>query len=182
MATNTGAMVLRRSQIPFLGAFALVAVTALSSFAAAPRNAANLFVIQRSKNAGEVHYDARTTKEGTLDAKDAVDGYWMNDLPNDQWGRSELSWIQKRAYGWDTRPEKDGTAFLKLRAFPDRNMWIVKNKGRWRVFTTIASKQAYMDRLYVATDESGVLPKVLYVDVFGVDAASGAALTEHIVP
>ena len=38
-----------------------------------------------------------------------------------------------------------------------------------------------MSRLYVATDESGVFPKVLYVDVFGEDMASGAPLTEHIV-
>ncbi len=60
-------------------------------------------------------------------------------------------------------------------------MWIVKAGGRWAVQTTIAGKQGYLRRLYVATDESGVIPRVLYVDVFGEDAASGAALAEHLV-
>ncbi len=56
----------------------------------------------------------------------------------------------------------------------------VKSGGRWRVQTTIAGKQAFMDRLYVATDESGVFPKVRYVDVFGEDMATGKPIQEHI--
>ena len=47
--------------------------------------------------------------------------------------------------------------------------------------TTIDGKKAFMNRLYVATDESGVMPTVLYIDVFGEDMATGAALKEHIV-
>ena len=174
-------MSFRRSWFLLLAAFALVAVPALSSFADSPRNAGNLFLIQRSKNADEVHYDARTTGDGALDPGGPVDGYFLNRSPEGKWFREELTWIQKRAYGWETKPTGDGAYFLKLKAFPDRNMWVRKYDGRWRVETTIAGKQALLEKLYVATDESGIMPRVLYVDVFGVDAASGAALTEHIV-
>ena len=59
-------------------------------------------------------------------------------------------------------------------------MWIVKSNGHWRVQTTIAGKPAFMDRLYVATDESGVFPKVRYVDVFGDDIATGKPIQERI--
>jgi hypothetical protein len=178
-------MPFRRSRFLFavsLAAFAMVAVTALSSFAEAPRNTNNLFWIQRSKNADEAHYDARVTREGALDPNDGVDGYFMNkgSAPG-QWTRADFTWIQKRAYGWETKPTGDGSQFLKLKAFPDRNMWIRKYDGKWRVETTIAGKQALLDKLYVATDESGLMPKVLYVDVFGVDATSRAPLNEHIV-
>jgi hypothetical protein len=60
-------------------------------------------------------------------------------------------------------------------------MWIVKAADRWRLQTTILGKQAYLNKLYVKTDESGLLPKVLYVDIYGDDAASGAPLFEHLV-
>jgi Domain of unknown function (DUF4833) len=128
-----------------------------------------------------IHYDARVTADGTLDPKNPVDGYWLNKGPGGSWSREELTVFQRIAYGWDTEATANGTYALKLRAFRERAMWIVKIKGHWVVQTTIAGKQAYMRRLYVATDESGVLPRVLYVDVFGEDAASGAALTEHLV-
>ena len=177
-------MHLRRAWFLFLAAFAVVAAAALSAFADAdaPRNANNLFVIKRSKNADEAHYDARLTRDGALDPGDGVDGYFMNKGPAPgQWSRADFTWIQKRAYGWETKPTDNGSQFLKLKAFPDRNMWVRKYDGRWRVETTIAGKQALLEKLYVATDESGIMPRVLYVDVFGVDAASRAPLTEHIV-
>lgn len=61
-------------------------------------------------------------------------------------------------------------------------MWIVKApSGKWRVQTKIAGKDAFMSRIYVASDESGVMPKVLYVDVFGEEMVGGKPVQEHIV-
>lgn len=37
-----------------------------------------------------------------------------------------------------------------------------------------------MNRLYVASDESGVMPKVLYVDVFGEEVNGGGAVQERL--
>ncbi|MFT3773869.1 MAG: DUF4833 domain-containing protein [Minicystis sp.] len=140
-----------------------------------------LFFIQRSKNANEVHYDARVTKAGTLDPKDPMVGYWINKAEDNS--RSPITTLQKIAYGYDCDPAKDGQSWnLKLKAFKERPMWVQKApNGKWRVRTTIAGKDAFMSRLYVATDESGVMPKVLYVDVFGEETGNGAAVQEHIV-
>ena len=152
--------------------------TAFSTLANAPPD--KLFFIERSKNADQAHYDARTKADGTLDPGDPVDGYFFNKNPDGTWVRADFTWLQKRAYGWDTARTPNGTMALKLRAFNDRPMWIVKYNGHWRVQTTVGGKQAYLKKLYVATDESGIIPKVRYVDVYGEDAASGAALTEHL--
>ncbi len=175
-------MLNRRACLVSLAALTLtVGITPLA-FADAPRKPLNLFVIQRSKSADEVHYDARLNKDGNLDGSDCVDGYWMNKDAHGGWFREDLSWLQKRAYGWDVSSSGNGTFALKLRAFPDRPMWVVKanNSGRFRVQTTIAGKPAFLTKLYVATDESGVMPRVRYVDVFGEDISTGAGLTEHL--
>jgi hypothetical protein len=156
---------------------AALAVLALTAFSALAGGSETLFFIQRSKNAAEVHYDARVTNDGALDPSNPVVGYWLNK----DGSRDGITFFQRIAYGYDVAPTGKGTYALTLKAFKERPMWIVKAGGRWRVQTTIAGKQAFMNRLYVATDESGVLPKVLYVDIFGDDMASGAAIQEHIV-
>ncbi len=170
-------MLLRRSGFLF-AALAVALSVAFSALASTPES---LFIIQRSKNADEVHYDARVNADGSLEPGGPVDGYFWNKNPNGSWVRADLTLIQKMAYGWSTEPTGNGTYALKLRAFKDRPMWVVKSGARWRLQTTIAGKSAYMTKLYVATDESGIMPKVLYVDVYGEDAATGAALTEHLV-
>lgn len=140
-----------------------------------------LFFIQRSKNANEVHYDARVTKSGVLDEKEPMVGYWINKAEDGS--RSGISAIQKIAYGYDCEKTQDGQSWtLKLKAFKERPMWIMKApNGKWRVRTTIAGKDSFMTKLYVATDESGVMPKVLYVDVFGEEINGGKPVQEHIV-
>jgi Domain of unknown function (DUF4833) len=171
-------MFLRRSWLVLGAALAVALSFAWSALASTPER---LFFIQRSKNADEVHYDARVTADGTLDPGGPVDGYFLNKGTGGSWTRADLTVFQKMAYGWSTEPTGNGTYALKLRAFKERPIWVVKVNGKWRAQTTIAGRSAYMDKLYVATDESGIMPKVLYVDVFGEDAASGAALTEHLV-
>jgi hypothetical protein len=164
-----------------LFAILTMAVVALPGATAyAQVTAEKLFFIQRSKNANEVHYDARVTKDGTLDAKDPVEGYWLNKAEDGS--RSSITVLQRIAYGFDVDANGDGTWKMKLKAFADRPLTLIRVGGkRWRGQTTIAGKPAYMTRLYVKTDESGVMPKVLYVDVFGEEVGSGAAVQEHIV-
>jgi hypothetical protein len=141
--------------------------------------AEKLFFIQRSKNANEVHYDARVLPDGSLDPKTPVEGYWLNKA--DGGGRESIGLLQRIAYGWDVDPASGGTFTMKLKAFPDRPLSLERAAGRWRARTTIAGKQAHLTRLYVATDESGVMPKVLHVDLFGEEVEGGKAVQEHIV-
>lgn len=170
-------MMVRRTWLLLVAVLAAAIVPAVSAFAQPPQK---LFYIQRSKNADEVHYDARVSADGALDAKNPVDGYWMNKGADGKFSRDELTWFQKKAYGWDTKLTPKGVTALKLKAFSERDMWIVRANDRWRVQTTVAGKQAYLNKLYVATKEGGVIPTVVFVDIFGEDAATGGALKERI--
>lgn len=164
----------------------MLASTALA-FALAPGLSASaddhtydkLFFIQRSKNANEVHYDARVNKDGTLDAKEPVAGYWLNKAEDSS--RSSIGMLQKIAYGFDVDPAANGTYTMKLKAFKERPLTLIRVNNRWRAQVQIGGKQAYMTKLYVATDESGVMPKVLYTDIFGEEVNGGAPVQEHLV-
>jgi Domain of unknown function (DUF4833) len=144
-----------------------------------PASYDKLFFIQRSKNANEVHYDARVNADGTLDAKEPVIGYWWNKAEDGS--RSKISMVQRIAYGFDVDPGPNGTYAMKLKALSDRPLTLLRVNGHWRAQTNIGGKQGYMNHIYVATDESGVFPKVLYVDVFGEEVGSGKAIQEHLV-
>jgi hypothetical protein len=169
-------MVTRRSAASIFVVGALALLGALPAFG---QSVDKLFFIQRSKNANEVHYDARVTKDGTLDPKDPVEGYWLNKAEDGS--RKPISLVQRIAYGYDVSPvAANGTHVMKLKAFPDRPLTLIRVNGRWRAQVTIAGKQAYMTKLYVATDESGIMPTVLYVNVYGEDVNTGGALQEHI--
>src|SRR5262249_18257317 len=95
--------------------------------------------------------------------------------------RSSITLLQRIAYGFDVDSNGNGTWRMKLKALPERPLTLIRVSDRWRAQTTIGGKQAYMTRIYVKTDESGVMPKVLYVDVFGEEVGSGTAVQEHIV-
>jgi hypothetical protein len=167
-----------RRLLPWIVLLAAAAalLTALSAFA---QGNEKLFFIQRSKNANEVHYDARVTKDGSLDARNPIDAYWLRKAEDGS--RASITVFQKIAYGYDVSANPDGTHTMKLTAFKDRPLKLVRVNGKWRAQVAISGKQAYMNRLYIATDESGVMPKVLYVDVFGEEIDSGKAVQEHIV-
>jgi hypothetical protein len=171
-------MMRRRAFALSLAACAVALGTGLSALAD-PASYDKLFFIQRSKNANEVHYDARVNADGTLDSKEPVIGYWWNKAEDGS--RKNISLIQRIAYGYDVDPGPNGTWNMKLKAFPDRPLTLLRVNGHWRAQVMIGGKQSYMTKLYVATDESGVFPKVLYVDVFGEEVGSGKPIQEHLV-
>lgn len=138
-----------------------------------------LFFIERSKNANEVHYDARVDANGVLQSKDPIDAYWLRKAGDGS--RGPITMLQKIAYGYDVDPAAPGTYTMKLTALKERPLTLLQVSRRWRAQTTIGGKQGYLSRVYIATDESGLFPKVLYVDLFGEEVGTGAAITEHLV-
>jgi hypothetical protein len=137
-----------------------------------------LFFIQRSKNANEVHYDARVAKDGALDKKEPVVGYWINKAEDNS--RGPITLVQRIAYGFDVSDNGNGTYAMSMKALPDRKITITKVNGKYRGQTTIGGKPAYLKRLFVKADDSSMMPTVIYVDLFGEEVNGGAAITERI--
>jgi len=141
-----------------------------------------LFIIQRSKNANEVHYEVQVGADGTL-AEEPVIAYWV--LKAEGGGREDLSFFERKlAYGFEVLPpDSKGEREMKLVAWEDRTIRLTKvvDGGKWRAVTKIDGKEAYLTRLFIQTDEGGITPSVLYVDLFGETVDGGDPVQEHVV-
>ncbi|MCC7510910.1 MAG: DUF4833 domain-containing protein [Planctomycetes bacterium] len=141
-----------------------------------------LFIIQRSKNANEVHYEVQVNADGAL-ADEPVIAYWV--LKAESGGREDLSFFERKmAYGFEVLPpDSSGDREMKLVAWEDRTIRLTKSKdsGKWRAATTIDGERAYLTRLYIETDESGLTPTVLHIDLFGETVDGGDPVRERVV-
>jgi hypothetical protein len=140
-----------------------------------------LFVIQRSKNANEVHYDVQVGADGALEDEPVV-AYWV--LKAEGGGREDLSYFERKmAYGFEvSEPDGNGEREMKLVAWEDRTIRLKQDeKGNWRAVTEIDGEDAYLTRLYIETDESGLTPEVVFVDIFGETVDGGDEVQEHLV-
>jgi hypothetical protein len=147
---------------------------------------APLFVIERSKNANEVHYVARLTKEGVLDVKKPVHAFWIN-WEKDSTGNDheELNLVEKRmAFGFSIgKPRNPQSCTMKLVCCPDRPIRVFISEGTAHAETTINGQSAHLEKISVITcEKKKILPQVLSVTVSGTDVATGEAVEETIKP
>lgn len=137
-----------------------------------------LFVIQRSLNANEVHYDVKTGADGAL-AEEPVVAYWV--MKAEDGHREDLTFLERKmAYGFEVSgsgSERDVT----LVAWDLRKIRLTRVGERWRGRTSIDGQDAYLTRLFIQSEDGGVKPKVLFVDVFGEAVDGGKAVQEHMV-
>ncbi len=140
-----------------------------------------LFIIERSKNANIVRYDAQITSDGTLNAEKPVIAYWI--LKADEGQRAELSTLQRKfAYGFSTRPAESGDGFvMKMVPLPERDIRIRKVDTTVRAELKIDEKRAILTKVYVDSDSTWTGPEVNYVKLFGKATKGGEKLTEKIV-
>ena len=142
----------------------------------------HLFVIERSKNANLVAYDAHRGPGGDWDNAEPVVAYWL--LDGDKNRREELTAIERdRAYGVETTPrDPAGTYSMVFKAQPKRQFTIRMLNGCPVVTVSIHGHEAILRKLFIKSKETLVLPKVEYVEFFGEDAQTGAALREKFKP
>ncbi len=172
-------MLSRRSVL--LSSSVLATTVLASSFlAAATTTYQPLFRIERSKNANIVQYDAVLTKPHQLDGKKPVVAYWV--LRAEDGRREGLSALDRRAYGFKLVPEPGGSWLLYLNATSDRAIRVVHWQGRWVAQVLVRGRSAVLTRIFVATDESGILPSVRWVDLHGVDMITGDPVSERLHP
>ena len=160
------------------GLVVLPAIPALSEGTAQAEELITLFQIERSKNTNEIHYAAKVSKDGTLDAKEPVAVFWVMKAED---GRREgLTFMERKmAYGVDATAR--GAEFdVKLAAAPERAIKLISVGGRWRAQTLLNGKSAYLSRIFITTKEGGMMPTVVSIDLYGEDAASGKTIQEHV--
>ena len=164
--------------------FALILILAWPLGARAAEDqltAHRLFHIERNKNANIVVYDAEVLPDGNLPAKDPVVVYWLK-LAEDG-ARKKLKGIEKRlAYGFEVRSRHGNRLVLKMKADVGREVLVDRFEGIYRAFIVIDERWALLDRIYIFADESGILPSVEYIELFGVDVETGEEVHEKYLP
>ena len=149
--------------------------------AAAPAETRPLFIIERSKNANVVHYDARLTADGKLDPKEPVIVYWI--VLAEDGRREKLNWIQKKAYGFDIKPDPSVNGYRMTVAAAPRQQFTVKKEGDTAsAEVVIDGRPAVLEKMYINASDGLTGPKVHYIELHGKDLQTGEKRFEKIVP
>lgn len=141
-----------------------------------------LFRIERSKNANVVLYEARRGRGAALDPDEPVTASWL--LLATHGGREPLSLFERAfAYGFEVQPAPSGPGFaLTLKAFKARPIRVTNGGACPKALTQIDGREAVLSRIFIKADDRQLVPAVLSVEVFGLDAQTGEALYEKLSP
>jgi hypothetical protein len=175
--------------------FIVLALTAVSfSFAAcakqtekkpdtagAQKKTQPLFIIERSKNANVVHYDARLTADGKLDPNEPVIAYWV--LLAKDGRREELNWIEKKkAYGFIIKPDSSVNGYkMTLVSVPQGQITVKKDGDAVRAERAIDGHPAVLEKIYINASDGLLGPKVHYIELHGKDIKTGEKRFQKIV-
>lgn len=150
-----------------------------SAVATSRNNTDHLFFIERSKNKNVVQYDVQLMKNKDLREPSPVVVYWV--LKN---GRQEkLNLMQRKyAYGIDSQDKLEKNKFrILLVALKDREIIVERINGSYKAVVSIGGKNSILEKVYVKSKERLIgVPKVLYVDLFGVDTQTSLPIKERI--
>lgn len=139
----------------------------------------SLFYIQRNLNKHTIIYDLNLQEDGQIDSSEPIDNYWRQYASTGL--RRELSWLESwLAYGYRIKKKKEDAFKIKLRAHKERFIELRKEGERWRAVIIINGEESYLTHIYAYADESGILPDVKHVDLFGINIKTGIAVKERI--
>ena len=138
-----------------------------------------LFVVERNKNANFVRYEAKLAGDA-IDTKDPIIAYWI--MAAEDGRRESLSAIERAlAYGFSAQPDKKGNIWLTLVSHKTKAIRVFKDATGVHAEVGIAGKRAYLTKMFVQAGPE-FIPKVIWLDLYGVDAKTGTPLHERIAP
>lgn len=149
---------------------------------AAQKKTQSLFIIERSKNANVVHYDARPTSDGKLDPKEPVIAYWVMRAEDGR--REELSWMEKeKGCDFDIKPDPSVNGYnMTLMAAPQQKITVKKAGDTIRAEMVIGGRQAVLEKIYINASDGLTGTKVHYVMLYGKDLKTEGKCSQKIVP
>jgi phosphatidylglycerophosphate synthase len=142
-----------------------------------------LFYMQRTPNSNTIIYDLNIQKDGTLDEDDPVSVYWMRYADGGE--KKDLNYIQRKfAYGIKVKSLGNDKYSVRSVAYAKKEMFLMKSPtGDYHVYAKINNTMAILNRIYLQI-EGGTFwfPNVVYIELKGIDPASGKEIKEQIKP
>ncbi|NCD72048.1 DUF4833 domain-containing protein [Mucilaginibacter sp. R11] len=152
------------------------------NFPVLPANISRLFYVQRDPNTNTIVYELNEIN-GQLNTEEPVHVYWIKY--NEKGQHEELNYIQRKfAYGLNQKPlgnDKYDIRFVSYKKYP---LTLMKGAdGKYHIYATIAHKQAILNRIFVKIEGGSFwLPNVVYVEVKGIDPATGQEIVDRFKP
>ena len=141
-----------------------------------------LFTIERNVNRNTVHYDAKLGRDGKLDPKQPVIVYWVMGAEDGR--RKELNVVERlKAYGITTQVfGPDETYRVTLAAQKTREIFVTHRGDAVRAEMQIGGHTSYLRRIYVTIHKSLLVETPQYIEMYGVDKATGEERYEKLLP
>ncbi len=142
----------------------------------------NLFVIERSKNANVVKYDAVMTDDGKINEEKPIDAYWLLYAYKNG-AREELSAFDKKAYGFKTDYNKEKNNFnFVLKAVKEKPMILDLYNNVPKAVIKINNVDCFLEKVYIESKDGALgIPKVSYYELFGKEVATGKDQQQKIL-
>jgi hypothetical protein len=158
--------------------------SSIEQFPVPPTSSVSLFYIQRSSNINTIIYDANLGIDKKLDPKNPVHTYWIRY--NEGSKKQELTNIQRSlAYGLHTKATvgESGSHDGHFFAYRKRKFVVKMNtKGEPIALFPINGKMQVLKKVFVKVDESGMMPSVISVELWGRDVTTDKEVYEKFKP
>jgi len=142
-----------------------------------------LFYIQRDPNTNTIVYELNKDGQGRVREKDPVSTYWIR-YPEGG-GRRDLNYLQRKfAYGINSKSIGNGDFELRSVAYSKMPLYLRKDvKNQYHVYADIGSRKCILSRVFIRIDGGTFWsPNVLYIELKGVEIATGKVITQRIKP
>jgi hypothetical protein len=148
-----------------------------------PSNPKQLFYLQRTPNANTIVCELNDDKDGVANPDAPIHVYWLRYTEQQHGQRAELNYIQRHyAYGISANqigPDKYELHFVSYKKYA---MYLEKAADhKYHVFAQINGQVAILNRIFVSIHGGSFwLPHVDYVELKGIDPATGRVVTGRI--
>jgi hypothetical protein len=147
-------------------------------------NPNQLFYLQRTNNTNTIVCELNFNSKGQLDDESPVHVFWIRYTEGG--GRKELNYIQRVfAYGIKSQTIGNNTYQLHFVSFKKRNFTLMTSAkdNRYHVYATINQKPAVLNRIFLKIDGGSFWsPNVVYMEMKGIDVATGKEVMERFKP
>ena len=164
------------------GLLALVLIGAATPIHGVQLEQQPLFLIERSKNANIIQYDAQVGTNGKLNKKEPVIGYWIRLAEQGQ--VKQLTWTQRTfAFGFKTKYHKaTDSATVDMVADIGQPITVKRVDEKYMALIDIEGQTSQLVKIFIQAEGKGLSVKVEYVEIFGLDLNTGKDTYARIIP
>ncbi len=143
-----------------------------------------LFYLQRTNNTNTIVCELKFDEKGQVDPESPVHVFWIRYTEGGI--KKELNYIQRTfAYGIKSKALGNNTYQLHFVSFKKREFTLMPSAkdGKYHVYANINQKPAVLNRIFIKIDGGSFWsPNVIYMELKGIDMATGKEVMERFKP